>query len=109
MHDFLTFNTFISQKVLVVFYYMFAILIPICCILMRHYFLKIQFFKKIYDLSLYGYSKLYLRYKILIIFMFIMAFFMFELFLRMFFEMLIGYFDMHDYLHTISLQMSHMK
>jgi hypothetical protein len=25
-----------------------------------------------------------------------------ELFLRMFFEMLIGYFDMHDYLHMIA-------
>ncbi len=33
----------------------------------------------------------------------IMIFFLFciEIFLRMFFEMLIGYFDMHDYLYKI--------
>jgi len=105
MHDFLIFNTFIAQKALVVFYYMFAILIPVCCFVMRHYFKKVKFFKQMYDLAWYGYSKLHLKYKILVILMFIMSFFMFELFLRMFFEMLIGYFDMHDYLHTISTKM----
>jgi hypothetical protein len=101
LYDFLTFNTFIAQKVLVVFYYMFAIFIPICCFMMKNYFKKVKFFRKIYDLSWGIYGKLHLKYKILIILMFFMAFFMFELFLRMFFEMLIGYFDMHDYLHQL--------
>jgi hypothetical protein len=80
---------------------MFAIFIPICCFMMKNYFKKVKFFRKIYDLSWGIYGKLHLKYKILIILMFFMAFFMFELFLRMFFEMLIGYFDMHDYLHQL--------
>jgi hypothetical protein len=101
MIDFLTFNTFISQKVLVVFYYFFAIFIPIGFFLFRRYLKKYQFFSKIYDLVEKAYKNLDTNEKILTFFLIIFLFFMFELFLRMFFEMMIGYFDMHDYLHKL--------
>ena len=105
MKDFLLFNTFIAQKALVVFYYMFVVLIPVCCIVFRHYFLKLKIFRYFYDSAKGQYKKLPFKYKLLIVLMFIFMFFMFELFLRMFFEMLIGYFDMHDYLYKISQKM----
>jgi hypothetical protein len=101
MIDFLTFNTFISQKVLVVFYYFFAIFIPVGFFYFRSYLKKYQFFSKLYNLVEKAYKNLDKNEKILTILTIIFLFFMFELFLRMFFEMMIGYFDMHDYLHKL--------
>ena len=93
MWDILSFNTFITKYVLLFFYYIFAFLAPILFFLLKDYLLKKyptlqRFFQ--------GKSKKWTWTLILL-----MLFF-WELFLRMFFEMLIGYFDMHDYLHTIS-------
>jgi hypothetical protein len=101
MSDFLIFNTFISQKVLLIFYYFFAIFIPIGFFYFRSYLKKYQFFSKIYNLVEETYKNLNKNEKILTILFIIFLFFMFELFLRMFFEMMIGYFDMHDYLHKL--------
>ncbi len=87
MWDFLVFNTFITKYVLIFFYYLFAFLLPIMIYVFRKYFI-------VYI------EKYYIDKKYIWI---IMTFFLFciEIFLRMFFEMLIGYFDMHDYLHQI--------
>ena len=93
MWDILSFNTFITKYVLVFFYYLFALLAPLVLFLLKDYLLK-----KYPQLQRYfqGKSK---KWTLTIIFLML---FFWELFLRMFFEMLIGYFDMHDYLHTIS-------
>ena len=93
MWDILSFNTFITKYVLVFFYYLFAFLAPLVLFLLKDYLLK-----KYPQLQRYfqGKSK---KWTLTIIFLML---FFWELFLRMFFEMLIGYFDMHDYLHTIS-------
>jgi len=98
MIDFLTFNTFISQKILVVFYYFFAIFIPVGVFYFGNYFKKYESINKIFS----NYKNLDIKQKVKIVLMVVFMFFMFELFLRMFFEMLIGYFDMHDYLHKLS-------
>ena len=85
MWDILSFNTFITKYVLVFFYYFFALAVPLAFFLIRD-----KFFKK--------YPSLKKRSWIILLILFLM----YELFIRMFFEILIGYFDMHDYLHTIS-------
>jgi F0F1-type ATP synthase assembly protein I len=95
MIDFLIFNTFISQKVLVIFYYFFALFIPVGFVYFRNYLKKYPFFNKIY-------KNLDKTEKIWVMLVIIFIFLMFELFLRMFFEMMIGYFDMHDYLHKLT-------
>ena len=74
MINFLTFNTFITQKVLIIIYYILVFITP---------YLLFKYKKGINTF--------------LLIFIIVIG----ELFLRMFFEMLIGYFDMHDYLHMI--------
>ncbi len=86
MWDFLTFNTFIAKYVLIFFYYLFAFLLPVMIYVFRNHFIL--------------YIEKYIDKKYIWI---IMIFFLFciEIFLRMFFEMLIGYFDMHDYLYKI--------
>ena len=87
MKDFLEFNTFITKYVLIFFYYLFTILLPVVLYYAKDY-LKKRFNLKIKSIKTW----------IILIVLFLMA----ELFIRMFFEMLIGYFDMHDYLYQIS-------
>ena len=86
MQDFLDFNLFITKYVLIVFYYFFAIAFPVVL-----YYFKDKLKIKIKNIKIW--------------IVLIVLFFMGELFLRMFFEMLIGYFDMHDYLYEISQKM----
>ena len=93
MWDILSFNTFITKYVLVFFYYLFAFLAPLALFVAKGYFLENY-------PSLHSYFQTKSK-----MFLLLMLFF-YELFLRMFFELLIGYFDMHDYLHTIANKFS---
>ena len=96
MWDFLTFNTFIAQNVLMFFYYLGAIGVPILMIYYRKTLLsKFLFLEKI---------ELYFQDKTKTLVVFVIIFLLMELFWRMIFEMMIGYFDMHDYLYHISQQ-----
>jgi len=52
------------------------------------------------------FSGLNWKTKLMIILFFIMLFFCMELCLRMMFEMMIGYFDMHNYLQSIARHIS---
>ena len=93
MSDFLTFNSFITQDVLIFFYYLGAVGVPFFIWFKKDYFL--HKFVALKDFSnknstLYGFLFLFL------------AFFVMELFWRMMFEAMIGYFDMHDYLYEIA-------
>ena len=88
MKDFLEFNTFITKYVLIFFYYLFTILLPVVLYYAKDY-IKSRFNLKIKSIKTW----------IILIVLFLMA----ELFIRMFFEMLIGYFDMHDYLYQIDM------
>jgi len=102
MWSFLTFESFITQDVLIFFYYIFAVIIPFVLWQMRSYILKkVQFLGDI-DNSLKGkFQSLDIRKKIVVVFIFIMMFFCMELCLRMMFEAMIGYFDMHNYLQGL--------
>ena len=94
MYDFLSFNTFITQNVLVFFYYVGAIFVPFLLYKYNNKFItSSDFFKNIENKS-----------KVLLISLGI--FLLLELFWRMMFEAMIGYFDMHEYLYKIATQIN---
>ena len=96
MYNFLSFNTFITQDVLVVFYYIGAVLVPFFLYKYNHKLTKKS------DVL----SQLESRPKVLLTTFGI--FLLLELFWRMFFEMLIGYFDMHEYLYDIATHLQYI-
>jgi len=95
MTDFLTFKTFLSIEVLILSYYIGAVIIPIAMWLSKAY-LQRRF--KILDrfntflLNLFG--TMSLKRKLLSILLFILMFISMEIVWRMCFEMMIGYFQM---------------
>ena len=100
MWDILTFKQFITQDVLIFFYYIGVILIPVVVLFSREYLVQnISLLKKLDDKIQ---NSLNLKEKtIILVSLFTLLFFV-ELGWRMIFEMMIGYFDMHDYLYNIS-------
>ena len=95
MTDFLTFKTFISIDILILSYYIGAIIIPIAMWLSKE-FLQRKF--KILDrfnnflMNLFG--TMSLKRKILSILFFVFIFISMEIVWRMCFEAMIGYFQM---------------
>ena len=90
MYDFLSFNTFITQDVLVFFYYIGAVLVPFLLYRYKNKFITSSDF----------FAQLESKPKVLLICLGI--FLLLELFWRMMFEAMIGYFDMHEYLYDIA-------
>lgn len=86
MWDILSFKTFISPNVLVLFYYTGAVGIPIVLWYFQTYLLKKPRIK--------SNALMWVGFIVMIIFA--------ELFWRMIFEMLIGYFDIHNYLQKLN-------
>ena len=100
MWDILTFNHFITQDVLLLFYYVGLFAIPVILVFSREYLVKnISILKKIDDKIQ---NSLDLKEKTIILVSFFVLLIFVELGWRMLFEMMIGYFDMHDYLYDIS-------
>ena len=85
MLDFLSFNKFITPYILIVFYYIGAILVPFILFYYRY-----NFFPKL---------KVNIGFKFWLIA--ILMFLCMEICWRMIFEFLIAYFDMHEYLYNI--------
>lgn len=103
MYDFFSFNSFITQKVLVIFYYLGAIGFPLFMLLSRKTVIKkFAFLAKIESYIKTLFHSLQTKEKIKAAVALTLLFFFMELFWRMFFEMMIGYFDMHDYLQELS-------
>lgn len=95
MYDILSFNNFIAQNVLIFFYYIGAVAVPL---VLYHY--KVDIVKYLNKKGLY--ISLDTKEKKRIFIVFIIVFLCAELCWRMVFEAMIGYFDMHDYLYEIS-------
>ncbi len=95
MWDFLTFNSFITQDILIFFYYIGATIVPVIL-----WFKKDTILKKISIIEIKDKNKTTIFLTILVVFLFI------QLCWRMVFETMIGYFDMHDYLYEISKQIN---
>jgi len=103
MYDFLSFNSFITQKVLVFFYYLSAIGIPLLLFMYRKNLVQKFLFLARVELWIVSlFNSLKRQDKILAIIVIIFIFFFMELIWRMIFEAMIGYFDMHDYLQELS-------
>ena len=110
MLNILSFNTFVTQGILIFFYYMGAVVIPVAMYLFKDYLVKH------FSLIKAGHDKLYVFYdsfsdneKKVFWFVSITMFVCMELCWRMVFEAMIGYFDMHDYLFTISQELKNAK
>ncbi len=103
MNDFLTFNTFIAQDILIFFYYVGAVIMPVILWFSRDYLLKkVSLFNSVNTFLKGFFESLNLKNKTITIIGFVMIFFCMELCWRMIFEAMIGYFDMHNYLYEIS-------
>jgi len=87
MQDFLSFNYFITPTVLMFFYYIGVLFLPV--IAWRHK-------EKVRTIFTFLPNKT--------LFWFFIALFFMELFWRMMFEMILGYFDIHNYLYQILQQ-----
>ena len=102
MQAFLTFQTFVTPTLLIVMYYIGAILIP----LVSWYLTK--FIKKRYFTDISQKMKDTItpqstsKQRIIILLFFILCFLCMELFWRVIFEFFIAYFDMHDALIKLS-------
>ncbi len=100
MTDFLTFKSFISIKALIIFYYLGAVILPVC----TWYF--VAWLVRKYELAGIMYEKgkktfcntLSQKTRIQIILVFIISFLFMELFWRMLFEFLIAYMQIRDVL-----------
>ncbi|MEN4046112.1 MULTISPECIES: DUF4282 domain-containing protein [Sulfurimonas] len=94
MWNILSFNTFIAQDIFIFFYYIFALFVPVLVWKMRFFLIKRFSFLKERALGKQN--------KLVLILFFGVIFLCMELCLRILFEGMIGYFDMHDYLYKIS-------
>ena len=99
MWDILTFNNFIAQDVLIVFYYSGAVVVPLVL-----YYYKNDTVKYLEKKGLY--FSLDAKEKKTAYIVLVLVFLCAELCWRMVFEAMIGYFDMHDYLYEISKKLS---
>ena len=93
--DFLTFERFVTQDILIVFYYLGVFFLPL---LLWYYKERVTFFYKAYTSEK---KALYLSIAFGV-------FLFMQMMWRMMFEAMIGYFDMHNYLHDIALHMQNI-
>jgi len=99
MLDILTFNNFIAQDVLIVFYYLGAIGVPLVLYYYKDDIVKYLDKKgPLFSLDVKEKKRAYL--------VLVVVFLCTELCWRMIFEAMIGYFDMHDYMHEIVKKLS---
>jgi len=103
MQDFLTFQTFITPTLLILIYYVGAVVIP----LISWYFarwVKRSYFSELsvhIKKSVQTHSTPKQRFIVLVVFL--IAFLCMEICWRVLFEFLIAYFDMHDALMNIKM------
>ena len=103
MQDFLTFQTFITPTLLILVYYIGAVLIP----LLSWYLAR--WIKRSYFTEVSGIIKKEIqtrttsKQRFIVLLVFLIAFLCMEIFWRVIFEFFIAYFDMHDALMKINL------
>jgi hypothetical protein len=95
MTNFLTFRTFISIDILILSYYIGAIIIPIAMWFSKAYLQRrFNLLDRVNRLMITLFGKLSLKRKILSILILMMLFISMEIIWRMCFEAMIGYFQM---------------
>lgn len=103
MMDFLTFKSFISTEVLIIFYYIGAFILPIGIWLLFTWLIgKYQFINATYENGKeIIWKSLNIKQQTKLIAFFMFCFLFMELFWRMFFEFLIAYMQMRDALVNV--------
>jgi len=102
MIDFLTFKSFISIDILILSYYIGAILIPILMYLSKGYIQrKIVFFDRLNSFFITLFGQLNLKKRVALIVGMVFLFIAMEIVWRMCFEAMIGYFQMIDALKNM--------
>ena len=102
--DFLTFKHFITADILIICYYIGAVIIPILLYVGRKYLIeKVQIIRTLNDFFLNAFSSLEVKHRRYAILFFVLMFLAMELMWRMMFEIMIGYFQMHDYLQQLNM------
>lgn len=98
MQDFLTFQTFITPTLLIIFYYLGAMVIPIVSYSIAKW-IKSSYFK---DIGNQIKKSLSLKQRASILSIALFCFICMEVFWRVIFEFFIAYFDMHDALMKLA-------
>ncbi len=106
MWDILTFHRFVTRDVLVFFYYLSAVAMPLFLYLFRGVLIrKFPLLAQIERSFQMWFKNRRRSEKIAAWLLFAVIFFCMELCWRMIFEAMIGYFDIHDNLHRILIRM----
>lgn len=101
--ELLRFERFIAADVLIVFYYLGAIFIPIFLYLFHRYIREhIPLVRKVEALLHSIFLTFDTHKKVYLFLLFLFGIIVTELMWRMMFEIMIGYFHMHDYLKQIA-------
>lgn len=107
MWDFLTFKTFVTPDILILFYYFGAVVIPVVIWNIRGYLVrKISIFQRAQNISQTLFNTLHAKEKTMVVVLSLIIFLGMEMVWRMMFETMIGYFNMHEYLQILSFQSS---
>lgn len=88
MKDFLTFQTFITPSLLILLYYVGALLIPIFSWYFAHWI------KRVYKIEIETYTAF--KKRLIVYSTFFISLFCMEILWRVMFEFFIAYFDIHD-------------
>ncbi|WP_415405683.1 DUF4282 domain-containing protein [Sulfurovum sp. CS9] len=96
MRDFLTFQTFITPSLLILMYYIGALLIPVVSWYLAEW-IKTSYFTEISkSIKEEIQTRTTAKQRFIVYTAFIICFLCMEIFWRMMFEFFIAYFDMHD-------------
>ena len=103
MQDFLTFQTFITPTLLILLYYIGAVLIPLLSWYLARW-IKRSYFPEVSGIIKEEiHTRTTSKQRFIVLFVFLIAFLFMEIFWRVIFEFLIAYFDMREALMKINL------
>ncbi len=102
MKDFLTFQTFITPTLLLVFYYIGAILIPLVSWALASWIKKVYFPELSVNVKQTLHKTTTQKQRLIVYGLFFFCFLCMEIFWRVMFEFFIAYFDMHDALMQLT-------
>ena len=103
MQDFLTFQTFITPTLLIVMYYIGAVLIPILSWYLARWIKKSYFSELSVQIKESIQTRTTPKQRFIVLVVFLICFLFMEIFWRVIFEFFIAYFDMHDALMKINI------
>jgi len=102
MQDFLTFQTFITPTLLIIFYYVGAMIIPVLCWYLSLWLKNVYFPESSELIKDAIKASIPLKKRIIVTILFLLSFLFMEIFWRVMFEFFIAYFDMHDALMKLN-------